>query len=150
MSSLIERVSKDIAEAMKSRDQASLGPLRMLKTALTNREVERKRPLDDAEAVQVVQSLVKQRRESAEQFRAGGRPELAAKEEAEIELLQRYLPPAADEATIARAIDAAIAETGAAGPKDMGKVMKAIQPKLAGYSVDGRSLSEAVKARLAR
>ncbi|MFO7300863.1 MAG: GatB/YqeY domain-containing protein [Acidobacteriota bacterium] len=150
MSSLIERVSKDIAEAMKSRDQASLGPLRMLKTALTNREVERKRPLDDAEAVQVVQSLVKQRRESAEQFRAGGRPELAAKEEAEIELLQRYLPPAADEATIARAIDAAIAETGAAGPKDMGKVMKAVQPKLAGYSVDGRSLSEAVKARLAR
>jgi uncharacterized protein YqeY len=98
----------------------------------------------------VVQSLVKQRRESAEQFRAGGRPELAAKEEAEIELLQRYLPPAADEATIARAIDAAIAETGAAGPKDMGKVMKAVQPKLAGYSVDGRSLSEAVKARLAR
>ncbi len=150
MSSLIERVSKDIAEAMKSRDQASLGPLRMLKTALTNREVERKRPLDDAEAVQVVQSLVKQRRESAEQFRAGGRPELAAKEEAEIGLLQRYLPPAADEATIARAIDAAIAETGAAGPKDMGKVMKAVQPKLAGYSVDGRSLSEAVKARLAR
>lgn len=150
MSSLIERVSKDIAEAMKSRDQASLGPLRMLKTALTNREVERKRPLDDAEAVQVVQSLVKQRRESAEQFRAGGRPELAAKEEAEIGLLQRYLPPAADEATIARAIDAAIAETGAAGPKDMGKVMKVVQPKLAGYSVDGRSLSEAVKARLAR
>lgn len=149
MPTLLERVTTDIAAAMKQKDQASLGPLRMLKAALTNREVEKKRPLEEAEALQVVNALVKQRRDAAEQFTAGGRPELAAKEEAEIAFLQRYLPPAADEATIAQAIDAAVAETGAAGPKDMGKVMKAVQPRLAGLTVDGRALSEAVKRRLA-
>lgn len=150
MSSLLERVTHDIADAMKQKDQASLGPLRMLKAALTNREVEKKRALDEAEAIQVVNSLVKQRRDSAEQFTAGGRPELAEKELAEIAFLQRYLPPAADEATIAEAIEAAVAETGAAGPKDMGKVMKAVQTRLTGLTVDGRALSEAVRNRLAR
>ncbi len=134
---------------MKQKDQAALGPLRMLKAALMNREVEKKKPLDDAESVQVVNSLVKQRRDAAEQFRAGGRPELADKEQAEIVFLQRYLPPAADEATIASAIEAAIAETGAAGPKDMGKVMKAVTARLAGLSADGRAVSEAVKKKLA-
>lgn len=149
MPTLLEQITHDIADAMKQKDQAALGPLRMLKAALMNREVEKKKPLDDAESVQVVNSLVKQRRDAAEQFRAGGRPELADKEQAEIVFLQRYLPPAADEATIASAIEAAIAETGAAGPKDMGKVMKAVTARLAGLSADGRAVSEAVKKKLA-
>lgn len=149
MPTLVEQVSKDITDAMRQKDQVSLGPLRMLKAALMNREVEKKKALDDAESLQVVNSLVKQRRDAAEQFTAGGRPELAEKELAEVVFLQRYLPPAADEATMTAAIDAAIAETGAAGPKDMGKVMKAVGPKLAGLSVDGKALSEAVKKKLA-
>ncbi|MCC7043906.1 MAG: GatB/YqeY domain-containing protein [Acidobacteria bacterium] len=149
MPTLFEQVTTDIAAAMRQKDQAALGPLRMLKAALMNREVEKKKALDAAESIQVVNSLVKQRRDAADQFTAGGRPELAAKELAEIDFLQRYLPPAADEATIAAAIDAAVAETGAAGPKDMGKVMKAVAAKLAGLSADGRAVSEAVKKRLA-
>ncbi|ODS53642.1 MAG: glutamyl-tRNA amidotransferase [Acidobacteria bacterium SCN 69-37] len=149
MPTLLEQVTHDIADAMKRKDQAALGPLRMLKAALMNREVEKKKALDEAESIQVVNSLVKQRRDAAEQFRAGGRPELADREQAEIVFLQRYLPPAADEATIASAIDAAIAETGAAGPKDMGKVMKAVTARLAGLSVDGRAVSDAVKKKLA-
>jgi uncharacterized protein YqeY len=147
--SLLEQVTKDIGDAMKRKDQTSLGPLRMLKAALMNKEVERGRGLDAGESIQVVNSLVKQRRDAAEQFRAGHRPELADKEQAEITFLQRYLPPAADEQAIASAIEAAIQETGAAGPKDMGKVMKAVTGKLAGLSVDGKALSEAVKKRLA-
>ena len=146
---LLERVTDEIGEAMRRKDQAALGPLRMLKAALMNREVEKKRALDENESLQVVNALVKQRRDAAEQFLAGGRPELAAKEQAELEFLQRYLPPAANEATITAAIEAAVAETGAAGPKDMGKVMKAVQAKLAGLSVDGRAVSEAVKKKLA-
>jgi uncharacterized protein YqeY len=149
MPTLFEQVTTDIAAAMRQKDQAALGPLRMLKAALMNREVEKKKALDAAESIQVVNSLVKQRRDAADQFTSGGRPELAAKELAEIDFLQRYLPPAADEATIAAAIDAAVAETGAAGPKDMGKVMKAVTAKLAGLSADGRAVSEAVKKRLA-
>jgi uncharacterized protein YqeY len=147
---LLDQITQDIAHAMRQKDQASLAPLRMLKTALVNREVERGRVLDDAESLQVVNQLVKQRRDAAEQFRAGGRPELADKEEREIVFLQRYLPPAADAGDMAAAIEAAITETGAAGPKDMGRVMKAATARLAGSSVDGRVLSEAVKARLAR
>jgi uncharacterized protein YqeY len=149
MPTLLEQVTSDIADAMRQKDQVALGPLRMLKAALMNREVEKKKALDAAESIQVVNSLVKQRRDSAEQFTAGGRPELADRELGEIAFLQRYLPPAADDATVARAIEAAVAETGAAGPKDMGKVMKAVGPKLAGLSVDGRVLSDAVKNRLA-
>ena len=134
---------------MRQKDQAALVPLRMLKAALMNREVEKARALTDAESLQVVNQLVKQRRDSVEQFRAGGRPDLADREQAEITFLGRYLPPAADEATISQAIEAAVIETGAAGPKDMGKVMKAVASKLTGVSVDGRALSEAVKKRLA-
>ena len=148
MATLLEQITLDIADAMKRKDQASLGPLRMLKAALMNREVEKKKPLDDAESIQVVNSLVKQRRDSAEQFQAGGRPELAEREQAEIAVLQRYLPPAADETTIVATIEAAIAETGAAGPKDMGKVMKAVTARLAGLTVDGRAVSEAVRKKL--
>jgi uncharacterized protein YqeY len=149
MPTLVEQITRDIGDAMKQKDQAALGPLRMLKAALMNREVEKGRGLDDAESLQVVNSLVKQRRDAAEQFTAGGRPELAEKEQAEIRFLQRYLPPAADAETIAAAIDAAIQETGAAGPKDMGKVMKAVTTRLAGLSADGRAVSDAVKKRLA-
>lgn len=149
MPTFVEQVTKDIANAMRQKDKAALGPLRMLKAALMNREVEKGRALDDAESVQVVNSLVKQRRDAAEQFRAGHRDDLASREQAEIEFLQRYLPPSADEATISRAIQTAVEETGAIGPKDMGKVMKAVTAQLAGLSVDGRALSEAVKKKLA-
>jgi len=147
--SLVETVTRQIADAMRHKDQASLAPLRMLKAALMNKEVEKGRALDDAESLQVVNSLVKQRRDSVEQFIAGGRQELADKEQAEIKFLERFLPPAADETAIKAAIEAAVAETGAAGPKDMGKVMKAVMTRLAGQSVDGRVLSESVKKRLA-
>src|SRR5580765_4852901 len=131
---LVETVTQQIGDAMRQKDQASLGPLRMLKAALMNKEVEKGRALDEAESLQVVTALVKQRRDSAEQFAAGGRQELADRELAEIKFLERFLPPAADELTIAAAIDAAVAETGAAGAKDMGKVMKAVMAKLAGMT----------------
>ena len=146
--SLLEQVTTEIADAMRRKDQASLAPLRMLKAALMNKEVEKSRGLDEAESLQVVNALVKQRRDSAEQFRAGNRIDLADKEQSEIAFLERYLPPAADPSAIAAAVDAAVLETSAAGPKDMGKVMKAVMVKLAGMSVDGRAVSEAVKKRL--
>ena len=146
--SLLDKVTREIGEAMKQKDQASLGPLRMLKAALMNKEVEKSRDLDEAESLQVVSALVKQRRDSVEQFRAGGRNDLADKETAEIVFLERYLPPAADPSAIAKAIEDAVVETAASGPKDMGKVMKAAMSKLAGMSVDGRVVSDAVKKRL--
>jgi hypothetical protein len=145
---IADDVARDIGAAMKARDQARLAPLRMLKTALVNREVERGRPLDDAEERQVVAGLVKQRRDSIEQFRQGGRTDLAEREEAEIGVLETYLPPAADPAVIDRAIAEAIAEAGAAGPKDLGRVMKVLMPKLAGQTVDGRAVNEAVRRKL--
>jgi uncharacterized protein YqeY len=145
---IAEDVSRDIAVAMKARDPARLAPLRMLKAALVNREVERGRPLDDAEERQVVAGLVKQRRDSIEQFRRGGRADLADREEAEIAVLEAYLPPAADPAAVDRAIAEAIAETGATGPKDLGRVMKAVMPRLAGLTVDGRAVNEAVRRKL--
>jgi len=145
---LIEEVNRGIAEAMRRKDQARLAPLRMLKTALVNRQVEKARDLDDAEARQVVAALVKQRQDSIEQFRRGGRVDLAEREQAEIAILDGYLPPAADPATIERAIEEAVAETGAATPKDMGRVMKVVMAKLAGATVDGRAVNEAVKRRL--
>ena len=145
---LVERVTHDIADAMRQKDQAALGPLRMLKAALMNKEVEKGRALDDAESVQVVNALVKQRRDAIEQFTAGGRLDLAERERAEIVFLERFLPPAADAATVAAAIDAAVAETGATSAKDMGRVMKSVTAKLAGQTIDGRAISEAVKKRL--
>jgi hypothetical protein len=148
MSTLVERVTKEIADAMRQKDQASLAPLRMLKAALMNREVEKSRALDEAESLQVVNQLVKQRRDSIDQFKAGGRQDLVDREQAEVVFLERYLPPPADDSAIQAAIEAAIAETGAAGPKDMGKVMKAVMTHLVGVSVDGKKLSEAVKQRL--
>lgn len=148
MGQLFTQVTKDIADAMRQKDTVSLGALRMLKAAFMNREVERGRALEDAEELQVVAALVKQRRDSIEQFRAGGRQDLVDREQAEIERLERYQPPSAGMDAIAQAIEAAVAETGAAGPKDMGKVMKAAQGRLAGLTVDGKLLSERVKARL--
>jgi uncharacterized protein YqeY len=146
--SLLDRVTHDIADAMRRKDQATLAPLRMLKAAIVNREVEKGRALDDAEALQVVQSLVKQRRDSIDQFRAGGRMDLVEREQAEVDFLSQFLPPAADDAAIARAIDEAITETGASGPKDIGKVMKNVMGRLSGVTVDGRMVSDAVKRRL--
>jgi len=134
---------------MRQRDPVRLTALRMLKAALTNREVERGRALDGAEALQVVASLVKQRKDSIEQFTKGGRQDLVDKEAAEIVVLEAYLPPAADPAVVERAVAEAIQETGAASPKDMGRVMKAAMAKLAGHSVDGKTVNDLVRARLA-
>lgn len=145
---LNERVTKDIADAMRAKDQARLAPLRMLKTALTNREIERGRPLDPAEALQVVSSLIKQRRDSIEQFQKGGRQELADRESREITLLEGYLPPPVDAAAIERAVDEAIAATGAASAKDLGRVMKAVMATLAGSTVDGRVVNEVARRKL--
>jgi hypothetical protein len=145
---LLEQVNAAITTAMKSRDTVTLGTLRMLKTALTMRGVEKGRDLDDAESIQVVGTLVKQRRDSIEQFSKGGRQDLVDKETAEIAVLEKYLPAAAGAEEIAAAVEQAVAETGAAGPKDMGKVMKAAMAKLAGKSVDGKAVNEAVRKRL--
>lgn len=150
MPTLLEQVTKDIADAMRQKNQATLAPLRMLKAALMNREVEKGRALDATEATQVVAALVKQRRDSIEQFRAGGRQDLVDREQAEVVFLERYLPPAADPSIIAQAVDTAVTETGASGMKDMGKVMKAVMTKLAGLTVDGRAVSDLVKSRLTR
>ncbi len=145
---LIDDVNRGITEAMKSREQEVLGALRMLKTALTNKEIEKGRALDGAESLQIVSMLVKQRRDSIEQFTMGGRQELADKEAREIVILERFLPPAATPEAIAEAVAAAAAETGATSAKDFGKVMKAAMARLAGSSVDGKLVSEAVKAKL--
>ena len=145
---LIDRLAAEIQAAMKSREQITLDALRMLKTALTMKSVEKGRDLDDAESVQVVGALVKQRRDSVEQFTKAGRQELADKEAAEILVLQRYLPVAATPEEIAAAVDAAIEETGAASLKEMGRVMKAAMPRLAGKHADGKAVNEAVRRKL--
>ena len=146
--SLEQTLSADIVSAMKSKDQTRLIALRMLKTALTNKSIEKGRALDQAEELQVVSTLVKQRKDSIEQFTRGGRQDLADKEQAEIAVLNAYLPAAASDDDVAAAVSAAIAETGASSAKDMGKVMKAVMAALAGKTVDGKKVSEAVKARL--
>jgi len=137
-----------LADAMRQKDAIRLSALRMLKAALMNREVERGRALDTAESQQVVASLVKQRKDSIEQFVKGGRQDLADREAAEILVLEAYLPPAADPAAIERAIDDAIQETGAASAKDLGRVMKATMARLAGQNVDGKQVNELVRRRL--
>jgi uncharacterized protein len=145
---LMERISADMTTAMRGRDQVRLMPLRMAKAALMNREVEKGRALDEAEAQQVVASLIKQRRDSVEQFTAGGRPELAARETAEIAVLEAYVPPPLDPAEVERAVDEAVRETGATAAKDMGRVMKAVMPRLAGRGADGRVVNEIVRRKL--
>jgi uncharacterized protein YqeY len=145
----IDDLNTAIADAMRRQDQIRLVALRMLKAALVNREIDRGRALDDGEARQVVSSLVKQRKDSIEQFTNGGRQDLADKEAAEIRVLEFYLPPSADPAAVELAVVEAIAETGATSPKDMGRVMKAAMAKLAGQSVDGKTVNELVRQKLA-
>ena len=144
----VDDLTAAIADAMRKHEAVRLGALRMLKAALMNREVERGRALDDAESLQVVASLVKQRKDSIDQFTKGGRQDLADKEAAEIRVLEAYLPPAADPAVIDQAVADAIKETGAASPKDMGRVMKAAMARLAGQSVDGKTVNERVRQKL--
>lgn len=145
---LVEQIARDITEAMKARDAARLSALRMLKAALMNGEVAKARALEEAEAQQVLNSLIKQRRDSIEQFRNGGRPDLVEKESAELAILERYAPPAASVQDIERAVDAAITETGASSAKDMGRVMKAVMSALAGASADGKIVNELVRKKL--
>lgn len=146
--SLVDDVSAAIADAMRQRQPARLTALRMLKAAFMNRAIEKHHELDDAEAQQVVTALVKQRRDSIEQFVNGGRQDLADKEAAEIVVLESYLPPAADPAAVERAVAEAVAETGASSPKDMGRVMKAVMARLAGQNVDGKTVNELVRKKL--
>jgi uncharacterized protein YqeY len=145
---LFDRIGQDITAAMKAKDQARLAPLRMAKAALMNREVEKGRALEEPEAEQVLASLIKQRRDSIEQFTKGGRAELAAREAAEIAVLESYLPPPVDPAAIAAAVDAVVAETGASGAKDLGRVMKGVMSRLAGQTVDGKVVNQLVRQKL--
>ena len=146
--SLVEEVSASITDAMRRKDAGRLSALRMLKAAFMNKRVEKGHELNDEEARQVVNALVKQRRDSIEQFVKGGRQDLAEKEAAEITVLESYLPPAADPALVEQAVVDAIAETGATSPKDMGRVMKAALGKLAGQTVDGKVVNELVRQKL--
>ena len=146
---LVDGLNGAIADAMRQHDPIRLTALRMLKAALTNREVERGRTLTDAESLQVVASLVKQRKDSISQFTSAGRQDLADKEAAEIRVLETYLPPAVDPAEVEQAVADAVRETGATSPKDMGKVMKAVMEKLTGQNVDGKTVNELVRSKLA-
>jgi uncharacterized protein YqeY len=148
---LVDQIQKDITAAMKAREEAKLSTLRMVKTALKNREIEKMAPLDDKEAQQVLGTLIKQRKDSIEQFTKGGRQEMADKEAAEIALIETYMPKAAGEADIVAGVKAVIAEMGSPTMKDMGSVMKAAMAKFAtqGVRVDGKVVSEAVKKELA-
>jgi uncharacterized protein len=145
---LIDQITADMTAAMKAKDQGRLAPLRMAKAALMNREVEKGRGLEESEAQQVIASLIKQRRDSIEQFTKGGRSDLASREAAEISTLEAYLPPPVDVGDLEREVDAAIAETGASSAKDMGRVMKAVMNRLAGRTADGKAVSALVKKKL--
>jgi uncharacterized protein YqeY len=147
--SLQERIQSDIANAMRSKDNLKLGVLRMMKTAVKHKEVEKMKTLEEPEVLAVLNSLVKQRKDSIDQFRKGGREDLATKEESEIRIIEQYLPAAASDEDIQSAIAEAIQETGASSIKDMGKVMKATQARLAGKTTDGARVSQMVKERLA-
>jgi uncharacterized protein YqeY len=147
--SLQDKIQSDIAEAMRSKDSLKLGVLRMMKSAVMNKKVEKMKELDESEVLAVFNTLVKQRKDSIDQFRKGGREELAQKEEAEIKVIESYLPAAASDEDIRGAIEEAIQETSAASMKDMGKVMKATQARLAGKTVDGARVGQMVKEKLA-
>jgi len=146
--SLREQIVKDLTAAMKAQDAGRTSTLRMVKAAMMNRQIEKGSELDDDEMQKLLRSLVKQRRDSIEQYEKAGRQELVDKEKAEIEVIEIYLPQAASQNEIEQAVATAIAETGATSMKDMGKVMKAAQAALAGKNADGRLVSEAVKAKL--
>ncbi len=147
---LVERIQQDLTSAMKTKDELRLSVLRMVKTALKNKQVEKMATLEDAEAVQVLSTLIKQRRDSIEQFTRGGRADLAEKEQKEIAIIEQYLPARTSDADMDAAIAAAIAETGAKSPKDMGAVMKNVMARLKGQLVDGKAVSERVKAKLSQ
>ena len=146
--SLIEKIQADLTAAMKEKDELRLSVLRMVKAALKNKEIEKMRPLEGLEAQQVLQTLVKQRHESVEQFTKGGRSDLAAKEASEILIIEKYLPPAPSDAELTRAIEEAVSEVGADSLKQMGAVIKAARAKLEGKTVEGKILSEKVRERL--
>jgi uncharacterized protein YqeY len=145
---LLDQIQRDMVTAMKSREEARLGALRMVKAALQKHQVDSMKPLDFQSELQVLNMLIKQRRESAEMFRKGERPELADKEEAELKLIESYMPSAPSDEEIDAAIAAAMAETGVTSLKQMGVVMKATQAKLAGKRVDGKALSDRVRSKL--
>ncbi|MGO9096150.1 MAG: GatB/YqeY domain-containing protein [Bryobacteraceae bacterium] len=145
---LLDQVQRDMTGAMKSRDEMRLSALRMLKTALKKQEVDSMKPLDEKTELQVLNMLIKQRREAAQMFRQGGRAELAEKEEAELKLIEAYMPAPASGEEIETAIAEALAETGVTALKQMGVVMKAAQARLSGKRVDGKALSDKVRARL--
>jgi uncharacterized protein YqeY len=147
---LNERIQEDLVAAMRAKDELRLSVLRMMKAALKNKEIEKIRPLQEPEELQVLQTLVKQRHESVEQFTKGGRLDLAQKETKEIAIIEGYLPAAPSDADLAAAIDGAIAETGAKSPKEMGAVIKAAKARLPGKTVDGKVLSDRVRECLAR
>lgn len=144
----LERINQDLTIAMKNKEADRLSTLRMVKTSLKNREIEKMAPLDDSEAIKILQSLVKQRRDSIEQYNQAGRTELAEKEAAEISIIERYLPAAIDEATLQRIVDETVTESGATSMKELGNVMKAVMAKLAGQTVDGKMVNQIVRARL--
>ena len=146
--SLKERIVKDMTAAMKSKEAARLSTLRMVKAAVQNREIEKGGPLTDEELTKALQSLVKQRRDSVEQYEKAGRAELAEKERAEIAVIEEYLPRAATREEIEQAVSEAVAETGATSMKEMGAVMKAAMARLAGRNADGRTVNEVVKSKL--
>jgi uncharacterized protein YqeY len=145
---LLERIQTDMTAAMRAKDEARLNAIRMIKAALKKHEIDSMKPLDENTELQVLNTLIKQRREAAEMFRKGGRADAADKEEAELKLIESYMPAGASDEEIDGAIAAALAETGVTSAKQMGVVMKATQAKLAGKRVDGKALSEKVRAKL--
>ena len=144
----IDRIQNDLTAAMKEKDELRLSVLRMIKSALKHKEIEKMRPLDDMESLQTLQTLVKQRHESVEQFTKGGRKDLADKEKKEIAIIEKYLPAAPSDHEIHEAVEAAIAESGADSLKQMGAVIKAARARLEGKTVDGKALSDKVRERL--
>lgn len=145
---IVDQINRDLTEAMKAKEAERLSAIRMIKTALKLRETDLPGEVDDAEAMKVLNTLLKQRRDAAEQYRAGHREELAQKEEREALIIQSYLPASASEEEMSRAVDESIAEVGASSMKDMGAVMKAVRSKLEGKTIDGKMLSDLVKAKL--
>ena len=146
--SIVEQVEKDLVAALRAQEALKLSVLRMMKAALMNKKVERGKDVDDTEALAVLRTLAKQRHESVEAFRKGGREDLALKEEAEVKIVEAYLPAAASDDEIDAAVASAIAESGASTAKDVGKAMKAAMAKLAGKNADGKRVSEKVRAKL--
>jgi hypothetical protein len=147
---LLDRIQIDMVAAMRAKEEMKLNAIRMIKTALKKHEVDSMKPLDEATELQILGTLIKQRREAADMFRKGDRAELADKEEAELKLIESYMPAAPSDQEIDEAIAAAMSETGVTSSKQMGVVMKAAQAKLAGKRVDGKALSEKVRARLSQ